>query len=449
MANESTILARLAFNAIDQETMATLRESKPFILSALPPILDGFYDHVAKFRETSAFFKSREHMMHAKQMQIRHWTIIAEGRFDETYETSVTKIGEVHNKLGLEPRWYIGGYNYLVSQLVAAIPRKLPTRRFDRSAAEKKIKLQSAIVKVALLDMDFAIAVYLEAGKRDRHATLERLASDFDKAVGGVVNIVASAATELQTAAQTMTAAAEETASQSNVVASASEEASSNVQTVASAAEELTSSISEIGRQVQESVSIAGKAVHDADQTVEKVRDLAQGAQKIGEVVELINNIASQTNLLALNATIEAARAGEAGKGFAVVAQEVKSLAEQTAKATSDIAAQVGSIQKSTTESATAIGGITAVIKSMNEIATTIASAVEEQGAATKEIARNVQQASQGTSEVSSNISGVTRAAGETGAAASQVLASATDLSRQAEQLRTEVDKFLATVRAA
>jgi len=382
-------------------------------------------------------------------MQMKHWAIIADGRFDETYETSVTKIGEVHNKLGLEPRWYIGGYNFLVSGVVEAIVLSMPTGKFERSTTARKAKLQKAIIKAAMLDMDFAIAVYLEAGKRERHATLERLASDFERAIGAVVSIVSSAATELQASAQMMTAGAEETSTQSKVVASASEEASSNVQTVASAAEELTASITEIGRQVKESAQIAAAAVNDAVSSADRIRELAQGAQKIGDVVELINNIASQTNLLALNATIEAARAGEAGKGFAVVASEVKALAAQTAKATEEIAAQIGNIQHSTSDSVAAIGNITEVIKKMSDIATSIATAVEQQGAATREIARNVQHAAQGTSEVSSNISGVTRAATETGTAATQVLSAATELSRQSEQLRTEVDKFLVTVRAA
>jgi methyl-accepting chemotaxis protein len=259
-----------------------------------------------------------------------------------------------------------------------------------------------------------------------------------------VVGVVASASSEMESAAQSMSATAEETNRQAGAVAAASEEASSNVQTVASAAEELSSSISEITRQVTQSSDVARKAVEEAAKTNATVKGLAEAAQKIGEVVNLINEIAGQTNLLALNATIEAARAGEAGKGFAVVASEVKSLANQTAKATEDIGRQISAIQSATEAAVGAIQGIGKTIEEIAKIATNIASAVEEQGAATQEIARNVQQASAGTQEVTSNISGVTKAATETGAAAGQVLTAARELATQGDTLKKEVEGFLA-----
>ncbi|TXM97781.1 HAMP domain-containing protein [Methylobacterium sp. WL64] len=288
-----------------------------------------------------------------------------------------------------------------------------------------------------------------EAAAAARKQTMLELADGFERAVGGIVGLVSSSATELQATAQSMTASATQTATQSTTVAAAAEEAAANVQTVAAAAEELGSSVQEIGRQVLGSAGLAQSAVGEADQTHHLVQALSQAATRIGDMVGLISNIAGQTNLLALNATIEAARAGEAGRGFAVVASEVKELAAQTAKATEEISQQIGQIQGVTGQAVTAIGGITARIREIDSVATSIAAAVEEQGAATQEIVRNVAQAATGTNEVTSNIAGVAQASEDTGAAASQVLNAAGELSRQSEHLGAEVSRFLSTVRAA
>ena len=283
----------------------------------------------------------------------------------------------------------------------------------------------------------------------DRAKRIETSVGRFESAVGDVVKTVAAASTELQATAQAMAGTAEETTRQAAAVAAASEEATQNVQTVASATEELSASIREISQQVSESNRMTADAAAQARASNEQVLSLDAAAQKIGDVVKIINDIAGQTNLLALNATIEAARAGEAGKGFAVVASEVKALANQTAKATDEIAAQIRAIQEATQNSVQSIQGITTTIDRVNETATAISSAVEEQGAATQEIARNVAQAAQGTQEVSRNIAGVNEAASQTGTAAGQVLESSDELSKNSEALRQQVDSFLREVRAA
>lgn len=287
------------------------------------------------------------------------------------------------------------------------------------------------------------------AAETERRNTVLALAERFESGVGGVVNAVGAASTELRSTAETMARTAEEATQQTTTVADASEEASQNAQAVAAAIEELNASINEIAQQVNESAQVAGHAAKQANDTNTEVQGLALAAQKIGDVVKLISEIAAQTNLLALNATIEAARAGDAGRGFAVVASEVKALASQTSKATDEISAQVGAIQSATRTSAEAIDGITRTISKVNEIASAIASAVEEQGAATREIAHNVAEAARGTGEVSANIVGVRDAARETGVAADQVVASAAELSQNGETLKAQVDAFLREVRAA
>jgi methyl-accepting chemotaxis protein len=283
----------------------------------------------------------------------------------------------------------------------------------------------------------------------ERKSLLIKTADEFERGVRASLDSLANAAADMQTTSKSMSSTASEASHQATSVASVAEQASSNVQTVAAATEELSSSVVEIGRQVTQSTEIAGQAVAEANRTNITVQGLSAAAQKIGDVVKLISDIASQTNLLALNATIEAARAGETGRGFAVVANEVKSLASQTAKATDEISAQVGAMQDATAEAVQAIEGIGRTIGIINEITSAISIAVDQQGSATQEIARNVQEAALGTGQVSSNIAAVNYAAEKTGVASNGVLASAEQLSNQAANLRADVDRFLANIRAA
>ncbi|MHC2437639.1 methyl-accepting chemotaxis protein [Bradyrhizobium sp. USDA 4451] len=285
--------------------------------------------------------------------------------------------------------------------------------------------------------------------KMRRARVLDDLTRAFEAKVTELVGGLSAASSVMEDTAQSMSATAAATNRQAAVVAAASDQTSTNVQTVASATEELTSSISEIARQVATSTEIAARAVDHARRTGDTARSLAEGAQKIGDVVTLIQSIAAQTNLLALNATIEAARAGEAGRGFAVVASEVKSLAGQTAKATTEISEQITAIQTASDETVTAIRSVVDVITEIDQIGTAIAAAIEEQGSATREISRSVQEAARGTQEVNSNISGVQRAADDTGAAATQVLGAAEQLSSQSKDLAGQVNRFLSDVRAA
>jgi methyl-accepting chemotaxis protein len=288
-----------------------------------------------------------------------------------------------------------------------------------------------------------------QAAKERRTAAIEQLIHQFDQSTSKALRMVAAAATELNGTAHSMTVIAQDTDRQSTVSATATEQASSNVQIVAAATEELAASTHEIARQVTEATILVDSAVQEAEQTQERVHDLAQAARRIGDVVELISAVARQTDLLALNATIEAARAGENGRGFAVVASEVKALAGQTAKATEEISAQITTIQAVTGQAVDAINGIGGTIGRVNAVSGIIAAAVTEQHAATTEIARNVQQTAAGCHLAANSIVQVTHAASQAGAAASQVLGAATELSRQAETLRTDVERFLADIRAA
>ena len=434
-----------AFMRISPAARTALAEAWGIIQPSLDQVLTAFYDHLKGTPETAAMLEAhaRRGLDWLKGAQRTHWERLFAGTFDSAYVEGVRRVGAAHARIGLDPRWYLGGY----ALALAEMGRLVGTRY--RWNGRRGAELMAAVTSAVFLDMDLALSVYFEEAQAAAAAERGKVADAFDAVVGKVVAAVASAGTELQASADTLGEIATRTGTRAASVAAASTQASANVQTVAAAAEELAASVGEITRQVNEGARIASQAMARARETDATVKGLADGAKRIGDVVRLINDIAGQTNLLALNATIEAARAGEAGKGFAVVASEVKNLANQTAKATEEIGAQIAAIQGDTDRAVTAIQGIASVIEEIDRITAAIAAAMDQQGAATAEIARNVQQAANGTNEVSASIADVNAAAAETNGAVGDLRGAAAELARNGETLRRELAQFLASLRAA
>jgi methyl-accepting chemotaxis protein len=447
MADTIDIKDRLAFLGFTEAHRAALVTFMPTLKPAMPRIIDGFYRKIRSDPRTAGFFADDAAAQRAARKQDTHWGLLFSARFDQAYLDSARRSGLVHSRVGLDPRWYVGGYSFVMQEISAlAVASTVSRWRGDGGRAELTVLL-AAINHLLNLDLELGISLYLEENKSAGEGRLRGLGDELDRGVTQLVDSVESEAAALGITAQRLTSAAEQAGQRASAVASAADQATSNINSVAAATEELTSSITEIARQVTMSSEIARDAVRQAETTSTTMRQLTLAADKIGQVVKLINDIASQTNLLALNATIEAARAGEAGKGFAVVASEVKSLANQTGHATEEIRAQIAEMQEVTKRAADAITTIDHTIREIDQISAAIAAAVEEQGAATGEISRNVQQAAMGTAEVASNIASVADGAAETGSAANQILSRSTQLSGHAAALKGQVTALLAQLR--
>lgn len=355
---------------------------------------------------------------------------------------------------------------FFIGRLIARSIANVVARMNDLAQGELDITIEGEDRKDELGDMARALLVFqenarekarLEASQEEqarraeeeKRRSMHDMADAFEANVNDVVSAVSSAAEHMVGLAQMLSEAAGRAGERSTAVAAASEEASTNVETVAAASEEMTNSIAEVSQRIGDTANMTEEAARGAEHTTATVAELSTSAQTIGDVISMISDIAEQTNLLALNATIEAARAGEAGKGFAVVASEVKSLANQTAKATEEISAQITGMQDNTNAVVDSIDKIGTMIQDLNGTSSSIAAAVEEQHSATEEIARNTQQAADGTREVSSNITEVSTAVQETGEAANEVLTVSSQLASEAERLRGSVADFLSNVRAA
>jgi methyl-accepting chemotaxis protein len=442
MAIELDRAGRLAAMAIDDATIAVLREIRPLMAQHMDGALDAAFDRFMKTPEVAKLYTPAS-LAEAKRAQRKHWLdgVLAAAFSDEHLAQGI-EMGRKRQRMGFSLRWYFLFFTTVLDTLAAAVIFAF------RKNPERQARAVSALTRVVQFDLEIFTLGYQDAAETRAADLVGQSAGEFEQAARGMLAEETSAAGLLERTAQALTAAARQASDQASAAKSVFDEASHNIETAAAATEQLSASIHEIGRQVNQSTEIAGSAVDEAQRTNVMVQGLADKARKIGDVVKLINDIASQTNLLALNATIEAARAGDAGKGFAVVAGEVKSLANQTAKATDEISGQIAAVQGATKDAVGAIQGIANTIGRISEITSAIAAAVEEQGAATHEIARHVQQAARSGASLTGNISSVSAATGNIDHAVGDVMGAAGDLSRRAERLGDRIKEFLGKIRS-
>ena len=441
---------RLATFSITGDDLAILQANRDFAERRLPGLLEQWHRHFDAWPEIQSALKLPE--VHAARVD--HWSRAASGRLDESFGESARRLASLFYRNGV-PAYAVSICHYIVSTNIA---RELGltgggdgvmTGLFGAGARRTRAAQLEALTKVAWFDIELLLETYKTAEEDSKRATLDRLAGDFEDSVKSIVESTVAASDQMQAHARRMSEIATATNRRSTDVASETEIASSSMQTVAAATEQLAASISDISRHVNESSRISTSAVVEAERTKGTVSGLVEAAQRIGDVVKLINNIASQTNLLALNATIEAARAGEAGKGFAVVANEVKHLANQTAKATEDISTQIAGMQNAAGNAAEAIHAVGSTITQINGIVTTVAATVEQQTAATQEITRNVQEVAVGARRITGSIRQVTQSSAETGGIAQEVQLATGQLHRQADDLNKGVANFLSRIRSA
>jgi len=433
---------RMAAMKLDGETIATLRELHPLIEPHIDAVIDQAYAHILTFPEVRQIYRNID-LPRAKQAQRQHWVeeILAADFSDATLAHSI-EMGSQRQRAGLPLKWYFAFWNVVLDRMNAIVIETL-RRRPDRLA-----KALMALAKAVMFDLDVFTAVFIDAAESSAATLLNQRAGDFEREVSAVVRTVAESADRMHGDAQSMASEAEQTSIQANAALQAGTLAGDEAQTVIGATETLANAVREIGDQVGRSTEIAGTAVEEARRTDTLVRGLAEASGRIGDVVRLIRDIAAQTNLLALNATIEAARAGEAGKGFAVVAGEVKSLANQTSKATDEVAAQIAAVQHATEEAVGAIQGIGLTIAQVSDIASTIVAAVREQRDASEQIATQVRSVARCSGVVSQSIEAVNASAARTGGSARTVANGMDTLTREADRLRAQVNDFVGRIRA-